>query len=719
MLFRTGGRHHGARLRVRKPRRTAGGAIVPGRYYGVASADAIHWVDELWGVAAFVDAGNAVDSLSGAHFALGYGVGARVRTPLGPFRLDVAYGQDVHTVRVHFSVGLDVLTAKSRRAHPTMLKRRTRGRRNCADLAPVVARALVATGVLLAALVVAGAVLLSGQAGIDLVVRELVARSGGALEIDDATGSLFDTVRIRRVAWHGPDTQVSADDVALTWNPSALLSRGIVVRGLGAQRLMLETNASTGDVPLPQNLALPIEVRIEHLGIGQLDWRVGTSRGALHGLAFAYSGGAAGHRVSAVTFVAAMGAITGDATIGAAAPFPVAGRLDAKGDAALADVDADITLGGTLAALTLDGSGNAGAARFTGRASLAPLAAASLREAALDASGIDLAAWNATLPSTGLTVAVRARPADGAIAGTIEATNAAPGSIDAGRLPASHAGARFAWRDDALSLDSMAATLAGSGTLAGQGRMPSGVAGAAGVVDPRCPRRRFAAALCAARHDAAVRKDSSRISISSGKRIRGDVADRTITGGVALDFAAVVADGAVDVERFRARSGKGELAGRGRLALSGERAFELDATALRFDPARYGAFPGGALDGRIVATGTLAPAWRVHADIALAAGSRLAGVALAGTARGTFARSSIRDAAIDLSVGSRGSRQRATRRSGRSYRRHARRARTGRTRAPVPRRDCRTRSPAHCTQRQRSQDCRRRPASISTPGVSA
>ena len=72
----------------------------------MASVDAIRWINESWGLAAFVDAGNAADSLSDFHLALGYGVGARVRTPLGPFRLDVAYGQDVHKVRVHFSVGL-------------------------------------------------------------------------------------------------------------------------------------------------------------------------------------------------------------------------------------------------------------------------------------------------------------------------------------------------------------------------------------------------------------------------------------------------------------------------------------------------------------------------------------------------------------------------------------------------------------------------------------
>ena len=83
-----------------------GSAVVGGRYYGLASAEAIHWFNASWGAAVFADAGNAMDSLSEVHLALGYGVGARVRTPIGPFRVDVAYGQDVKSVRLHFSVGL-------------------------------------------------------------------------------------------------------------------------------------------------------------------------------------------------------------------------------------------------------------------------------------------------------------------------------------------------------------------------------------------------------------------------------------------------------------------------------------------------------------------------------------------------------------------------------------------------------------------------------------
>ncbi len=82
------------------------GATVGGRYYGVASAEITHWFEPSWGVATFVDAGNATDTLHSFNFDYGYGVGARVRTPIGPFRLDVAYGQQVHQVRLHFSVGL-------------------------------------------------------------------------------------------------------------------------------------------------------------------------------------------------------------------------------------------------------------------------------------------------------------------------------------------------------------------------------------------------------------------------------------------------------------------------------------------------------------------------------------------------------------------------------------------------------------------------------------
>ena len=106
LLFRTGGDTTVRGYAFDSLGVKLGNATVGGRYYAVGSTELIRWIGESWGLATFIDAGNATDELSNFHFAVGYGAGVRVRTPLGPFRLDVAYGRDSHQVRLHFSVGL-------------------------------------------------------------------------------------------------------------------------------------------------------------------------------------------------------------------------------------------------------------------------------------------------------------------------------------------------------------------------------------------------------------------------------------------------------------------------------------------------------------------------------------------------------------------------------------------------------------------------------------
>jgi translocation and assembly module TamA len=80
-------------------------AIVGGRRLAWGSVEYTHWVGEGWGVGAFVDAGNAWDEGLSFDPAVGYGVGARLRTPIGPIRADLAYGQKTSEWRLHFSVG--------------------------------------------------------------------------------------------------------------------------------------------------------------------------------------------------------------------------------------------------------------------------------------------------------------------------------------------------------------------------------------------------------------------------------------------------------------------------------------------------------------------------------------------------------------------------------------------------------------------------------------
>ncbi|MET0204725.1 MAG: BamA/TamA family outer membrane protein [Casimicrobiaceae bacterium] len=106
LLFRTGGDTTVRGYAFESLGVQDGLATVPGRYYVVSSVEATRWINATWGIAVFVDAGQAFDNLDDFKLALGYGVGARVRTPIGPFRFDVAYGQESKQVRIHFSVGL-------------------------------------------------------------------------------------------------------------------------------------------------------------------------------------------------------------------------------------------------------------------------------------------------------------------------------------------------------------------------------------------------------------------------------------------------------------------------------------------------------------------------------------------------------------------------------------------------------------------------------------
>ena len=54
----------------------------------------------------FVDAGHAADRWTDLSPALGYGVGVRWRSPVGPLRADLAYGEEVRAGAPALQVGI-------------------------------------------------------------------------------------------------------------------------------------------------------------------------------------------------------------------------------------------------------------------------------------------------------------------------------------------------------------------------------------------------------------------------------------------------------------------------------------------------------------------------------------------------------------------------------------------------------------------------------------
>jgi len=104
--FRTGGARTIRGYRYLSIGEKRGSATIGAKALAVASVQYTHYLNEHVGIDTFIDAGDAADSFKGMDVALGYGLGATVRTPAGPFSIDLAYGQRDRRLRLEFSMGI-------------------------------------------------------------------------------------------------------------------------------------------------------------------------------------------------------------------------------------------------------------------------------------------------------------------------------------------------------------------------------------------------------------------------------------------------------------------------------------------------------------------------------------------------------------------------------------------------------------------------------------
>ena len=105
-LFRAGGSRSNRGYAFQSLGVREGDAIVGGRYLATGTAEYIHWLNDRWGAATFVDVGDAADRKTEWNANPSYGVGARFKTPAGPLALDLAYARDPRHFRLSFSVNV-------------------------------------------------------------------------------------------------------------------------------------------------------------------------------------------------------------------------------------------------------------------------------------------------------------------------------------------------------------------------------------------------------------------------------------------------------------------------------------------------------------------------------------------------------------------------------------------------------------------------------------
>ena len=105
-LFRAGGDNSVRGYAYQSLGRTLEGGVASVRYLATGSVEYNYFFNRTWGMALFVDAGDAADSPGQLSPVFGYGLGARYRSPVGPVNLDVAYGEATQQFRLHFSLGV-------------------------------------------------------------------------------------------------------------------------------------------------------------------------------------------------------------------------------------------------------------------------------------------------------------------------------------------------------------------------------------------------------------------------------------------------------------------------------------------------------------------------------------------------------------------------------------------------------------------------------------
>src|ERR1041384_2457820 len=183
-----------------------------------------------------------------------------------------------------------------------------------------------------------------------------------------------------------------------------------------------------------------------------------------------------------------------------------------------------------------------------------------------------------------------------ALAGSLAVPNSPPGALDRRRIALASLDTRFVAKDfESALLQDLRVALDPGGTLAGKGALGRGGA-ELDVQVADLDLRSFRSTLNST-------KLSGPLKLSAG-------AKQTLQGTLSQDdmriSADVVRDGElVEVRSVRAEAKGGAAAGSGRLRLSEPMRFEAKLNLEHFDPAQFGQYPGGDINGTFEGSGTL------------------------------------------------------------------------------------------------------------------
>ena len=445
----------------------------------------------------------------------------------------------------------------------------------------------VALGLLCIAAALYGA--LVTESGTRLAWRAAVALTGGRLSGTFEGGTLARGVTLADVRWRGwasaasaPPTDIHIDRLSGRWSLTRSPWR-LTVDTLRAGTIDARLAPSTSKSPmqLPADLRLPLEIDLRAISVGKLLVRNGASTTEIDRLRVHGRSDGRHHALSIDGLDTAYGALVAQLALDGVRPFPLTGAFSASGELGGAPAQVQAKLSGTLESLVADVDANG--MKLAGRAHIeaTPFAAVPLERATIAFDHVDPRVFSAGAPQADLSLRAALAPVPGAgplvVAGPVSVVNAAPGPLDAHRLPLVQAHAQVHLDPRTQRLDGLDIRLIHDAALTGSGSFTGGHARldltASGVdaatftpyVRPTAFSGPIVVTLDGATQQASLDLTDSRA------RLRARV-------HVALE------PGSIALHDVRIDAGDGRLQLKGALQRDAREGYELSTTLTNFDP---------------------------------------------------------------------------------------------------------------------------------------
>lgn len=417
---------------------------------------------------------------------------------------------------------------------------------------------------------------LESEQGLRWAAARMEEAAGGKLRLEGVHGALARDIRLERLVYTDEKTEVDARNGVLRLELLAFLGGRAGIQSLRLESLVIRL--AGGGEPSARPV-LPFGLRVDSAQIERADVQAGEQRFLIEDLRLRDA------------------ALRQDGALAGSASFKL---LDER-----YPVVADIQARGKLERLEISFRGTVAAIPAAVNAVLAPFAERRIEAIDLQAGPIDLKALNPEWPTTALDVKLAGKPTDrAALAGTLAVRNAQPGPLDLQRVPLATAQARFATDLSALSLRELTIGLAPAGTLSGQAELREGRASfdlRVAALDLRSLGSRLRRTALEGRLQGTASEKT--------QSVRGELAQ----AGMRLSADAQRTGEVVEIRSLRASAEGGEATGRARLRLSEPMRFEASLKLARFDPARFGDYPAGSINGSLEASGALGAQYRVEA----------------------------------------------------------------------------------------------------------